>query len=163
MTLCNNPRGIRFLREETVLIFVFSGPHEPTQEQFNNISSVFVAKMQQLYNGKHFLLRWLQMQLMELNIKELNSVFMDKRNRSYRTHLSNPMCLIYLPVENAVVSTVTIRSTSCVRFVTCPFSDLLTLTVSTLQVRVAETNVDIIDINGVLSLQSSHIGVTGSI
>jgi hypothetical protein len=55
MTLCNNPRGIRFLREETILVFVFSGPHEPTQEQFNNISSVFVAKMQRLYNGEYFI------------------------------------------------------------------------------------------------------------
>ena len=57
MTLCNNPRGIRFLREETVLVFVFPGPHEPTQEQFNNVSSVFVVKMQQLYNGEYFVAR----------------------------------------------------------------------------------------------------------
>ncbi|KAJ7318344.1 hypothetical protein DFH08DRAFT_714721 [Mycena albidolilacea] len=50
-TICNNPRGIRHLREETFLITMFPGPHEPTQEQFNNVMNICVKHFQKLYNG----------------------------------------------------------------------------------------------------------------
>ncbi|KAJ7654607.1 hypothetical protein DFH06DRAFT_1092852 [Mycena polygramma] len=50
-TIGNNPRRIRALWEETILLMVFPGPHEPTSEQFNNIMAVCVSRFQKLYNG----------------------------------------------------------------------------------------------------------------
>ncbi|KAK6972061.1 hypothetical protein R3P38DRAFT_3333443 [Favolaschia claudopus] len=35
-TICNNPRGIQNLREETMLLLMFPSPHEPNSEQYNN-------------------------------------------------------------------------------------------------------------------------------
>jgi hypothetical protein len=51
LTLCNNPRGIRFLREETILVMLPPGPHEPTLEQLNKVMILFVKNMKKLYNG----------------------------------------------------------------------------------------------------------------
>ncbi|KAJ7696410.1 hypothetical protein B0H16DRAFT_1350491, partial [Mycena metata] len=42
-TVCNNPRGIRFLREETSLLMIFPGPHEPTSDQYNNVTKIFTS------------------------------------------------------------------------------------------------------------------------
>ncbi|KAJ7603249.1 hypothetical protein DFH06DRAFT_1114701 [Mycena polygramma] len=53
-TVCNNPRSIRALWEETMLLMVFPGPHEPTSEQYNNIMAICVKHFQDLYNGKNF-------------------------------------------------------------------------------------------------------------
>ncbi|KAJ7027447.1 hypothetical protein C8F04DRAFT_879956, partial [Mycena alexandri] len=50
-TIGNNPRRIRFLREETILIMMFPGPHEPTSEQYNNVMEIAVHHFKKLYNG----------------------------------------------------------------------------------------------------------------
>jgi len=52
LTLCNNPRGIRFLREETTLVTLLPGPHEPTLDQLNKVMVLFVRNMKKLYDGK---------------------------------------------------------------------------------------------------------------
>ncbi|KAF8205907.1 hypothetical protein K438DRAFT_1963684 [Mycena galopus ATCC 62051] len=50
-TISNNPRGVRHLREETILIMMFPGPHEPTQQQFNNVMDICVKHFRKLYDG----------------------------------------------------------------------------------------------------------------
>ncbi|KAF7372033.1 hypothetical protein MVEN_00061600 [Mycena venus] len=47
-TVCNNPRGIRFLREETSLLVIFPGLSEPMQEQYNNIMDIVVEHFKKL-------------------------------------------------------------------------------------------------------------------
>ncbi|KAJ7016746.1 hypothetical protein C8F04DRAFT_1280647 [Mycena alexandri] len=42
-TICNNPRAIRNLREETILILIFPGPHEPTSDQYNNVMEICLS------------------------------------------------------------------------------------------------------------------------
>lgn len=37
ITICNNPRSVRFRREETLLYCVIPGPTEPTTEHLNKI------------------------------------------------------------------------------------------------------------------------------
>ncbi|KAJ7434622.1 hypothetical protein FB451DRAFT_1063278 [Mycena latifolia] len=54
LTLCNNPRRIRFLREDTSLLQMFPGPHEPTSEQYNNAMRICVEHFKKLYNGVMF-------------------------------------------------------------------------------------------------------------
>ncbi|KAG2743727.1 hypothetical protein P692DRAFT_20704639, partial [Suillus brevipes Sb2] len=54
MTCCNNPRGIRYLTEETFLIMVLPGPNEPNLEQLNKIMAKFVSDMIELYHGQEF-------------------------------------------------------------------------------------------------------------
>lgn len=51
MTLYNNPRSIRFLHEETLLVLVIPGPQEPSLEQLNEVLYPVVQSMKQLYNG----------------------------------------------------------------------------------------------------------------
>jgi hypothetical protein len=51
MTLSNNPREIRFLREETILLTLIPGPFEPTLKGLNKVLLPFVLSMQRLYNG----------------------------------------------------------------------------------------------------------------
>ncbi|KAJ7751437.1 hypothetical protein B0H16DRAFT_1318064 [Mycena metata] len=51
-TICNNRRDIRFLREETSLLMVFPGPHEPSSEQYNNVLRIVVHHFKRLYNGQ---------------------------------------------------------------------------------------------------------------
>jgi hypothetical protein len=53
-TICNNPRGIQYLREETMLLVMFPGPREPTQEQWNNVMDICVKHLNKLYNGEYF-------------------------------------------------------------------------------------------------------------
>ncbi|KAI9063735.1 hypothetical protein FKP32DRAFT_1571273 [Trametes sanguinea] len=65
LTVCNNPRSKRFLREETFLLATIPGPDEPSLEQLNNILQVFIPELMALYNGKSScslrrLGRWLQ-------------------------------------------------------------------------------------------------------
>jgi hypothetical protein len=50
-TICNNPRGIQYLCEETMLLVMFPGPREPTQEQWNNVMDICVKHLNKLYNG----------------------------------------------------------------------------------------------------------------
>jgi hypothetical protein len=50
-TICNNPRSIRYLREETILVMMFPGPHEPNQDQYNNLMEIPVKHFKKLYNG----------------------------------------------------------------------------------------------------------------
>ncbi|KIK96585.1 hypothetical protein PAXRUDRAFT_80253, partial [Paxillus rubicundulus Ve08.2h10] len=45
MTCCNNPRGVRYLVEETFLVMVIPGPNEPTLDQINKIMELFVRDM----------------------------------------------------------------------------------------------------------------------
>ncbi|KIK91508.1 hypothetical protein PAXRUDRAFT_797245 [Paxillus rubicundulus Ve08.2h10] len=49
MTCCNNPRGVRYLVEETFLVMVIPGPNEPTLDQINKIMELFVRDMNDLY------------------------------------------------------------------------------------------------------------------
>ncbi|KAJ7262555.1 hypothetical protein C8J57DRAFT_1231919 [Mycena rebaudengoi] len=54
MTLCNNPREIQFLREETAFVLAIPGPHEPSLEQMNQVLVSFTNSMKRLYNGLPF-------------------------------------------------------------------------------------------------------------
>ncbi|RDX44360.1 hypothetical protein OH76DRAFT_1458045 [Lentinus brumalis] len=51
ITVCNNPRAKRFLREETILYCVIPGPTEPTTAQLNHVLSPLVHELRKLYNG----------------------------------------------------------------------------------------------------------------
>ncbi|KAI0372088.1 hypothetical protein BV20DRAFT_1034933 [Pilatotrama ljubarskyi] len=51
LTVCNNPRSKRFLREETFLLAVIPGPNEPSLEQLNSVLDIFVPELLELYNG----------------------------------------------------------------------------------------------------------------
>ncbi|KAL1741762.1 hypothetical protein HDZ31DRAFT_75965 [Schizophyllum fasciatum] len=50
-TILNNPRSIRYLREETQLSMMFPGPHEPTLKQLNNAMREYKDNLAMLYNG----------------------------------------------------------------------------------------------------------------
>ncbi|KAK7025800.1 hypothetical protein R3P38DRAFT_3316414 [Favolaschia claudopus] len=52
-TVGNTPRSSRCLREETMLLIIFPGPREPTQEQFNNVMRICVKHFKSMYNGFH--------------------------------------------------------------------------------------------------------------
>jgi hypothetical protein len=47
----NNPRSVRYRREETVLAMIMPGPHEPNQEQMNNIMDLWVDHLLELSKG----------------------------------------------------------------------------------------------------------------
>ncbi|KAL1740203.1 hypothetical protein HDZ31DRAFT_85553 [Schizophyllum fasciatum] len=49
-TILNNPRGVRYLREETQLSMMFPGPHEPTLKQFNNVLREYKDDLALLYD-----------------------------------------------------------------------------------------------------------------
>ncbi|KAJ2994175.1 hypothetical protein NUW54_g7598 [Trametes sanguinea] len=51
LTVCNNPRSKRFLREETFLLATIPGPDEPSLEQLNHILQVFIPDLLELYDG----------------------------------------------------------------------------------------------------------------
>lgn len=51
MTCCNTPRNIRSLQEETNLVMVMPGPHEPTLDQMNKIMNIWVQHMLLLGEG----------------------------------------------------------------------------------------------------------------
>ncbi|KAF9464321.1 hypothetical protein BDZ94DRAFT_1308102 [Collybia nuda] len=51
ITICNNPRTVWYLREETILVFVFPPtPNEPSLEQLNKPLNLFVKDLKALYN-----------------------------------------------------------------------------------------------------------------
>ncbi|KAJ7756554.1 hypothetical protein B0H16DRAFT_1538396 [Mycena metata] len=54
MSLCNNPRDIQFIREETFLVIAIPGPSEPSLEQLNHVLVSFTNSMKRLYNGAVF-------------------------------------------------------------------------------------------------------------
>ncbi|KAK0439175.1 hypothetical protein EV421DRAFT_1713692 [Armillaria borealis] len=58
ITICNNPRTIRYLREETILALVLPGPHEPTLEQLNNVLVPLIRDLKNLYHGACTLIVW---------------------------------------------------------------------------------------------------------
>ncbi|KAJ3002591.1 hypothetical protein NUW54_g5766 [Trametes sanguinea] len=51
LTVCNNPRSKRFLREETFLLATIPGPDEPSLEQLNHILQIFIPDLLELYEG----------------------------------------------------------------------------------------------------------------
>ncbi|KAF8513519.1 hypothetical protein JB92DRAFT_2556387, partial [Gautieria morchelliformis] len=51
-TVINNPRAVRFLGEETFLICVIPGPHEPSLEQINHVFEPFIREVNTLYCAK---------------------------------------------------------------------------------------------------------------
>ncbi|KAJ7358085.1 hypothetical protein DFH08DRAFT_1042899 [Mycena albidolilacea] len=53
-TICNTPRRFQYLREETILLMIFLGPHKPTSEQFNNVMHICVKHFKKLYSGVFF-------------------------------------------------------------------------------------------------------------
>ncbi|KAI0040649.1 hypothetical protein FA95DRAFT_1647854, partial [Auriscalpium vulgare] len=57
LSCLNNPRSIRYLREETPLIYVLPGPHEPTTEQLNEVCKPLVGDFLELGRGLDFRVR----------------------------------------------------------------------------------------------------------
>ncbi|KAH9839027.1 uncharacterized protein C8Q71DRAFT_893893 [Rhodofomes roseus] len=53
VTICNNPRHIRFLRLETILVCTLPGPHEPSLEQLNHVLEPLVEEVIELGNGTY--------------------------------------------------------------------------------------------------------------
>ncbi|KAG2078296.1 hypothetical protein BDR04DRAFT_996086, partial [Suillus decipiens] len=51
--ICNNPREIRYLAEETILMII-PGPDEPSLEQMNHLIEPFVESMLWLEKGQTF-------------------------------------------------------------------------------------------------------------
>lgn len=51
LTICNNPRAKRFLREETILVAVIPGPREPSLEELNEVLEPMVRAIKTLYSG----------------------------------------------------------------------------------------------------------------
>ena len=56
LTIGNNPRSKRFLREETFLLAVLPGPSEPSLEELNNVLQIFVPELKSLYEGMSHLM-----------------------------------------------------------------------------------------------------------
>lgn len=54
-TICNNPRAVRFLREETILVCIIPGPSEPSLEQLNYILEPLTEDISRLYSGMIYL------------------------------------------------------------------------------------------------------------
>lgn len=54
ITVCNNPRSVRFRREETLLYCVLPGPLEPTTEQLNRLLAPLLNELHKLYDGALF-------------------------------------------------------------------------------------------------------------
>lgn len=55
LTILNNPRTKRFLREETILVCVIPGPTEPSLEQLNAVIEPFVQEMLILGSGMSYI------------------------------------------------------------------------------------------------------------
>lgn len=53
VSIDNLPRAIRFLRENTFLILVIPGPHEPTTDQLNGLMEPFVQELRDLEEGNY--------------------------------------------------------------------------------------------------------------
>ncbi|KAI0044811.1 hypothetical protein FA95DRAFT_1583620 [Auriscalpium vulgare] len=53
LSCLNNPRSVRYLREETPLIYVLPGPHEPNTEQLNEVCKPFVGDFLELGKVVH--------------------------------------------------------------------------------------------------------------
>ncbi|KAG1725168.1 uncharacterized protein EDB91DRAFT_1254905 [Suillus paluster] len=49
--ICNNPREIQYLAEETILLMVIPGPDEPSLEQMNYLIKPFVERVEFRVNG----------------------------------------------------------------------------------------------------------------
>jgi hypothetical protein len=77
LTLCNNPRNIRFLREETELLMVLPGPTEPSLEEMNNVMDLFVDHMCALGKGMLKVYCLDLHHLMNDTLQGLNLEFMD--------------------------------------------------------------------------------------
>ncbi|KAG0693990.1 hypothetical protein DFH29DRAFT_881020 [Suillus ampliporus] len=52
--ICNNPRSIHYLPEETILVMVMPGPDEPSLEEMNYLLEPFVESMLRLEKGVEF-------------------------------------------------------------------------------------------------------------
>jgi hypothetical protein len=49
ITICNNPHTVQYLREETILVFVFPPtPNEPSLEQLNKPFDLFIKDLKVL-------------------------------------------------------------------------------------------------------------------
>lgn len=55
VTICNNPREKRFLREETILACVIPGPTEPSREELNSCLEPIVEDILKLEDGMSLL------------------------------------------------------------------------------------------------------------
>ncbi|TFY50862.1 hypothetical protein EVJ58_g10857 [Rhodofomes roseus] len=64
LTILNNPRGKRYLREETVLVSMPPGPFEPSLEQLNHIFEPLVDDLQALAAGEYFRVHGLKDQML---------------------------------------------------------------------------------------------------
>ncbi|RDB29932.1 hypothetical protein Hypma_014071 [Hypsizygus marmoreus] len=54
VSIDNLPRSIRFLRENTFLMMVIPGPHEPTTDQLQGLMTVFLEELRELEAGEYF-------------------------------------------------------------------------------------------------------------
>lgn len=52
MTICNLPREVRFLREETFLLATIPGPKEPSVDQINHVIEPIVRDLLALEEGE---------------------------------------------------------------------------------------------------------------
>jgi len=132
MTCANNPRGIRFLQEETFLPILIPGPNEPNLSQLNTILVPWVAVMKRLYSGE-----FARLILMGLTFwRQVNtSLCMVMPNLSQRTISFKMKYPISLQAERLKVSKGTTHMHSCVLFVICGTFSSLTLIALMNQVR----------------------------
>ncbi|KDQ07321.1 hypothetical protein BOTBODRAFT_92259, partial [Botryobasidium botryosum FD-172 SS1] len=54
VTICNNPRAIRFRRGETILVAVLPGPKEPPKEAINYVLEPLIRAAIALEDGRKF-------------------------------------------------------------------------------------------------------------
>jgi hypothetical protein len=55
LSLCNNPRQIQFIHEETVLLTDIPGPIEPSLEEMNNIMDLVADNFLELGKGRYYI------------------------------------------------------------------------------------------------------------
>jgi hypothetical protein len=83
ITICNNPRVLQYLREETILALVFPAP-EPTVPHLNEALRLCVQDLKAPYNGEWF---WLyRFYSSDIRIQGLNFESMDMTLRNCVTH-----------------------------------------------------------------------------
>jgi hypothetical protein len=91
VNIVNNPRSIRFHRNETILAAVFPGEFEPSLEQINHLLAPFVKDVENLFKGT--LLALPVTTLPSLNLATLGKLFKvhgmeDKQEVHVKLHLN---------------------------------------------------------------------------
>jgi hypothetical protein len=55
LTILNLPRDIRYLHENTILLMLPPGPHEPSLEQLNECMDPVALDLNDMYKGSRYL------------------------------------------------------------------------------------------------------------